>query len=128
MKKEEFSSIRKSLKKTQRQIALLLGISHKTVESYEQGFRNVPVNIERILYYLLFKLNMNKLDVNELCWHKKDCPLSIRRHCVAWLANEGFFCWFLTGKTCVQERMLSKGESGNCFSCSFFLENLANIY
>lgn len=127
MKKEDFVSIRKRLGKTQKQIALLLGISHKTVESYEQGFRNIPVNVERILYYLFFKLNMDKLADGELCWDKKECPMEIREHCIAWLANEGFFCWFLTGKTCVREKMLSGGNSENCFTCSFFKENLDKI-
>ncbi len=124
MIKEEFVKIRKRLGKTQKEISLLLGISHKTVESYEQGFRNVPGNVERILYYLLFKLNMDKLDKEILCWNVKDCPVDIREHCIAWLASEGFFCWFLTGKTCIHEEFLSGGASENCFSCSFFRENL----
>lgn len=124
MIKEEFVRVRKILGKTQKEISMLLGISHKTVESYEQGFRNIPVNMERILYYILFKLNMDKLDGKILCWHVKDCPMDIRKHCIAWLAGEGFFCWFLTGKTCIQEKMLSGGTSENCFSCSFFRDNL----
>ena len=127
MKKEDFVGIRKSLGRTQRQIARLLGISHKTVESYEQGFRNIPVNVERILYYLLFKLNMDRLNRKELCWDKKECPFETREQCIAWLAKEGFFCWFLTGKTCLREKILSGGNSGSCFSCSFFKESLAQI-
>ena len=46
----------KNLRKTQKELANLLGISKKTVESYEQGLRNIPSNIERILYFLLVKL------------------------------------------------------------------------
>lgn len=128
MKKEEFVKIRKKIGKTQKETAMLLGISHKTVESYEQGFRNIPVNVERIIYYLLFKLNMDKLDNRQLCWHVKDCPADIRKNCIAWVAQEGFFCWFLTGKTCIRERLLSGGTSENCFSCSFFRENSKKIY
>ena len=93
MKIEEFVKIRKQLGKTQKEIARLLGISRKTVESYEQGFRNVPVNVERILYYLFFKLNMPGLDDSVLCWEDKTCPPEIRENCVAWIAKEGFFCW-----------------------------------
>lgn len=127
MKREDFVGIRKRLGKTQKQIALLLGVSYKTVESYEQGFRNIPVNVERILYYLFFKLNMDRLNSGELCWDKKECPLKIREHCIAWLANEGFFCWFLTGKTCVHEKIISGGNSESCFSCSFFRESFDRI-
>ncbi len=128
MQRQEFVNIRKRLQKTQREIAELLGISHKTVESYEQGFRNIPVNVARILYYLFFKLNKEKLDEKKLCWIDKTCPMEIRENCVAWLAQEGFFCWFLTGKSCVREKMLSPGNSQNCFSCSFFKDNLDKIF
>ena len=127
MKKEEFVRLRKNLDKTQRQIALLLGVSHKTVESYEQGFRNIPVNVERIIYYLFFKLNPDRSTGKDLCWGKKECPQDTRENCVAWLAKEGFFCWFITGKSCIREKQLSPGAADNCFSCSFFRENLAKI-
>jgi transcriptional regulator with XRE-family HTH domain len=127
MKKDTFVKIRKKLKKTQREMANLLGISIKTVESYEQGLRNIPVNVERIVYFLLFKLNMDKFNEKARCWENKKCPSHIRENCVAWVANEGFFCWFLTGKSCVREKLLFSKSSENCFDCSFFLENLEKI-
>ncbi len=127
MKKDTFVKIRKKLNKTQREMAILLGISIKTVESYEQGLRNIPVNIERIVYYLFFKLNMDKFNEKARCWENKKCPSHIRENCVAWVAKEGFFCWFLTGKSCVREKLLSSKSSENCFDCSFFLENLEKI-
>jgi transcriptional regulator with XRE-family HTH domain len=127
MTKEEFVLIRKKLEKTQREISLLLGVSQNTVESYEQGSRNIPGNIERILYFLLFKLNMNKNTERTICWEEKKCPLEIRQNCIAWLAREGFFCWFMTGKTCRIEKMSSPERTANCFGCSFFKENLNKI-
>lgn len=60
MTTHEFHDIRAHLKKTQREMAALLGISLKAVESYEQGWRRIPANIERIAYFLLFKLHMNR--------------------------------------------------------------------
>ncbi len=127
MKKDNFVRIRKKLEKTQKEMADLLGVSHKTVESYEQGLRNIPVNMERILYYLLFKLNMDQLDANELCWEDKDCPPHIRDNCVAWVAREGSFCWFLTGKTCALEKTLSANPGKTCFNCNFFTKKLEKI-
>ena len=124
MDKKEFTRIRKNIQKTQKQISQLLGVSKKAVESYEQGLRNIPRNIERIMYFLLFKLNMDKLDTNKICWEVTECPENIRNDCIAWVAKEGFFCWFLTGKTCIHEEFLSGGASENCFSCSFFRKNL----
>ena len=131
MQKEKFYQIRKKLNKTQKEMAALLGISKKTVESYEQGLRKIPPNSERILYYLLFKLNMDKLSENgkELCWDKKDCPPHLRENCLAWIAKEGFFCWFITGKICPAEKQLSHNSksTGTCFNCSFFKDNLEAI-
>jgi len=111
-------------------MAALLGVAKKTVESYEQGLRNVPANVERIIYFLLFKLSPDKIAENEnvLCWDKKNCPPHIRQNCVAWIAKEGFFCWFITGKVCGAEKLLSSKSNGSCFNCSFFKENLEKIY
>jgi len=127
MDKKEFSKIRKNLKKTQQQVSLLLGVSKKAVESYEQGLRNIPTNIERIMYYLLFKLNMEKLDSDKICWEVTRCPENIRNNCVAWVAGEGFFCWFLTGKTCLGGKLADQKNFKSCFECSFFKDRLKKI-
>ncbi|MFH1488783.1 MAG: hypothetical protein ABII06_07765 [Pseudomonadota bacterium] len=42
MTKKEFSIIRGHLGKTQAQMAHLLGVSLKAIQSFEQGFRKVP--------------------------------------------------------------------------------------
>ena len=131
MKKEEFLKIRKKLDKTQKEMAALLGISIKTVESYEQGLRNIPVNVERIVYFLLFKLNMDKFQHGQepplMCWQEKNCPPQIRESCIAWLAQEGFFCWFITGRVCTGARLASGGAIKSCFHCDFFKKNLDKI-
>lgn len=127
MNKIEFVRIRKRLKRTQKEMAALLGVSKKTIESYEQGLRNIPVNVGRLLYFLFFKLNMDKLNDRQNCWDSKTCPPATREGCVAWLAKEGFFCWFLTGKSCAREKTLSDGESATCFQCDFFVNQLSKI-
>ena len=48
----EFTQFRKKLKKTQQQIANLLGKSIKAVQSYEQGWRSVPGHVERQIFFL----------------------------------------------------------------------------
>ena len=53
MEKYELSEIRKHLGKTQKQLAQLLGVSLKTVKSFEQGWRNIPAYIERQIIFLL---------------------------------------------------------------------------
>ena len=64
----EFARLRASLGKSQRELAELLGLSLKAVESYEQGWRNVPAHVERLLYFLLFKLNENEIEAEDPCW------------------------------------------------------------
>mgnify|MGYP001822735688 FL=1 len=49
MEKNEFTTIRKKLAKTQKELSELLGTSLKAVSSYEQGWRNIPVHVERQL-------------------------------------------------------------------------------
>ena len=51
--KEEFSLARKKLGKTQKQLSELLGMSLKTIHSYEQGWRTIPNHIEKHIYFLL---------------------------------------------------------------------------
>lgn len=127
MTKFDFKKIRKILNKTQKEMAVLLSVSKKAIESYEQGLRNIPPNVQRIVYFLLFKLNNDKFGRKKPCWQSKKCSADIRRNCVAWLSREGFYCWFITGKVCVVQRELSGGTCTSCFDCDFFRENLAKI-
>jgi transcriptional regulator with XRE-family HTH domain len=52
---KEFIYFRKKLKKTQKQMAKLLGTSIKAIQSYEQGWRSVPVSVERQFFFLVSK-------------------------------------------------------------------------
>jgi hypothetical protein len=53
MDKNEFKFLRSKLKKTQKQMAQLLGTSLKAIHSYEQGWRSVPVHVERQVFFLV---------------------------------------------------------------------------
>jgi DNA-binding XRE family transcriptional regulator len=66
MDKKEFSTIRSQLGKTQKQMAILLGASLKAVQSFEQGWRNISVSIERQMLFLLTQKNSN--NHNKHCW------------------------------------------------------------
>ena len=56
MDNDEFTRIRRYLGKSQNQIARLLRVSPKAVQSFEQGWRRIPVYIERQLL-VLFSMN-----------------------------------------------------------------------
>lgn len=133
----EFARLRASLGKSQRELAELLGLSLKAVESYEQGWRNVPAHVERMLYFLLFKLNEEDIKAEEPCWKSMDCPSERRASCVAYVAKEGRFCWFFTGRLCAGAKAAAKGaaadapageaEERGCYTCEVFSRMLAKV-
>ena len=99
MEKHELSEIRKHLEKTQKQLAQLLGVSLKTVKSFEQGWRNIPAYIEKQILFLLAAneaLNKDK----KPCWVIKKCPMATREKCPAWELQVGQLCWFINGTIC----------------------------
>ena len=97
MESKEFAVIRESLGKSQ--LAHLLCISTKSVQSFEQGWRNVPVNIERQLLYLLSIKRAMEKDTKP-CWEIKNCPAGWRNNCAAWDLKAGYTCWFINGTFC----------------------------
>ena len=99
MTSKEFKKYRKKLEKTQRQMAQLLGVSIKAVHSYEQGWRSVPVHVERQIFFLLSRLKRNIHD-NVDCWDRKACPAEKKKRCPAWEFQSGDLCWFIGGTIC----------------------------
>ncbi|NIQ37981.1 MAG: transcriptional regulator [Proteobacteria bacterium] len=121
MKREEFSEIRRRLKKSQRQIAQLLGTSLKAVQSFEQGWRKVPTHVERqILFLLAMKESREE---RRPCWVVQACPAEVRERCPAWEFDSGDFCWFINGTVCQGEAQGSWDEKMIiCRSCDVFRE------
>ncbi len=99
MDKAEFLKGRIRLKKTQRQLAELLGISIKAVHSYEQGWRKVPAHVERQVFFLLSRSRVDEKDMRP-CWVIKKCPKEQRKCCPAWEFQAGKLCWFINGTIC----------------------------
>ena len=129
----EFARMRAALGKSQRELAELLGLSQKAVESYEQGWRNVPSHVERLLYFLLFKLNEDEIEAEEPCWSSRNCPEDLGAKCVAYVAKEGRFCWFFTGRLCAGVKGSVSGDAkadepeGECYTCEVFTKMLSKI-
>jgi DNA-binding XRE family transcriptional regulator len=99
MTKQEFSRVRKALGKTQRELAELLGSSLKAVHSYEQGWRNIPVHVERQLLFMMTQRRGEPM-ISKACWTLKKCPTERKRRCPAWEFNAGKLCWFVNGTLC----------------------------
>ncbi len=118
MIKEEFSIARKKLGKTQKQLAELLGMSLKTIHSYEQGWRTIPAHIERQIFFLLINQRGRKNSMTP-CWEKKKCD--VKETCPAWEFQSGHLCWFLCGTKCDCTHDISQKEKIEiCKQCDIF--------
>lgn len=99
MDHQELQALRHKLGKTQKQLSELLGISVKAIQSFEQGWRKVPVHIERQML-LLLTLKNKKAGNGRPCWDVRHCSMEIRRDCPAWEFDTGSLCWFINGTLC----------------------------
>jgi len=55
MESKKFYSFRRRFQKTQKQMSHLLGTSLKAIQSFEQGWRKVPGDIEQQMLFLLHR-------------------------------------------------------------------------
>lgn len=121
MDKKEFSQIRRELRKTQTQMAQLLGTSPKAIQSFEQGWRSVPVHVERqVLFLMALKCTQGKMA--RPCWVVRRCSEEMRQNCPAWELQAGHLCWFINGTICegtVQESWQEKMRL--CRQCRVYL-------
>jgi hypothetical protein len=120
MNRKEFSRVRHHLGKTQKQMAQLLGISAKGVQSFEQGWRDIPVSAQRdLLVFLGIKKALTT--GKRPCWAIKQCPEKIRRRCPAWEFGAGNICWFFNGTFCQGKAAKSWDEKAKvCRTCEIF--------
>lgn len=116
MTSEEFSLYRKKLDKTQKSLARLLGVSLKAVQSYEQGWRTVPLHIERSVFFLVVNQRRDDSSKRKECWNMKKC--SCKKECPAWEFQAGHLCWFLNGTLCeCASGREGKNKMDICRSC-----------
>ena len=99
MEKKEFSEIRQYLGKSQKQLGQLLCVSTKAIQSFEQGWRNIPPYIERQIL-LLYSLKKSMDKNSQFCWEIIKCPDEWRQNCTAWEFKTGHLCWFTGGTYC----------------------------
>lgn len=120
MEKTEFAYLRRSLGKTQKQLAQLLGTSIKAVHSYEQGWRSIPAHVERQLFFLVYQ-RLAKDKAQKPCWTIKQCPVERRNSCPAWEFNTHNLCWFISGTICEGSPQKTwKEKMKICRACDVF--------
>jgi len=124
MDNKEFIYYRKALGKTQKEMAELAGTSLKAIHSYEQGWRNIPPNVERQILFLFFK-KKEKEQKPRPCWKIKKCTPEQKQKCPAWEFGAGKLCWFINGTICEgKARKNWKEKMKICKKCEVFLPML----
>jgi hypothetical protein len=127
MKKSEFVFFRKTLNKTQVQMAQLLGVSLKAIHSYEQGWRTIPTHVERQAFFLMSK-KIAATGKKKQCWVTNKCPNERRSHCPAWEFQTGELCWFINGTICEGcAHKKWKDKILVCRSCNFFISIFGEV-
>ncbi len=124
MDAKEFVRLRQRLKKTQKQIAQLLGLSLNAIHSYEQGWRTIPGHAERQMLYLAVK----KFGTGRKCWTVKRCPDARRKLCPAYEFDSGDLCWFINGTICgCRDQDTWKNKITICRQCEAFQQILSKV-
>ena len=121
---DEFARFRKRLKKTQKQMANLLGSSIKAIHSYEQGWRTIPAHAERQILFLVSRHNTGSQEMKP-CWDIKECPEELKHHCPAWEFRSGELCWFINGTLCdgrIHQKW--KDKMTVCRTCEVYRESI----
>ncbi len=99
MDKKEFQFIRRNFRRTQKEMAELLGTSVKAVQSFEQGWRKIPGHVERQALFLYVMKNRKKSPAGA-CWEIRKCSSVLRQTCPAYEFHSGHLCWFVNGTLC----------------------------
>ncbi len=121
MESIDFKDIRATLKKTQKEMAQLLGVSIKAIHSYEQGWRKIPHHVERQLLFLLSRALLKNGKQSEKCWDIRKCPDSKMEKCPAYEFKSGDLCWFINGTKCSGEAHNSWADKmEECRLCKVF--------
>ena len=101
-------------------MAELLGTSLRSIQSFEQGWRRIPKEIERQVLYVLVMRSAREHSLKP-CWELEDCPHDKREHCPAWELDSGHLCWFINGTICKGRVYGNWGEKMEiCKECQVF--------
>lgn len=109
-------TIRGIMGRTQVEVASALGVSVKAIQSYEQGWRNVPVRVMIQLLVLLALYRKHTMD-DVPCWEIRKCSPAQRESCTSFTVGRGQFCWFVGSKDCRPKGVENSGPVLHCMEC-----------
>lgn len=111
-------TLRRKLGHSQKEMADVLGISKKALQSYEQGWREMPPHVEqRVLLQAILRRHPD-LRMIPRCWSLSQCSLEVRRRCPSAKLKIPGLCWFITGTLCHGEPAGSwAAKRDRCLEC-----------
>jgi DNA-binding XRE family transcriptional regulator len=109
--------VRESLGKSQSEMASLLGISIRAVQSYEQGWRPTPALIQKMAAFLLF-MNHRRDHETKSCYDLCGCSEEAKQGCPGAQMCHGNACWLVTDTVCQGKKLKSwKAKAAKCRKC-----------
>ncbi|MBU2512205.1 sigma-54 dependent transcriptional regulator [bacterium] len=99
MTASEFRLFCERIKKPDKQLGQLLGLSEQAIREYESGKAPIPGDVERKLFFLISRLRSEEV-IRRPCWKVKNCPVEKRMNCPAWEYQSGAICWLIDGTIC----------------------------
>src|SRR5512141_3071684 len=112
---------RRAMSLSQTQLATLLGVSPRTVQSCEQGWRKPSPALEKMLLLLRIEHERGSETGSIICWEHRNCSEATRYDCLVYRTRQGHLCWLLSGNICNGKRVRTWQEKKQqCGSCDFF--------
>jgi DNA-binding XRE family transcriptional regulator len=117
--------IRTEMGLSQSELASLVGIGVRAIQSYEQEWRQPSEMVKRTLLLLLVA-HRNGTELSQMrCWEQKTCSPGVCEKCIAYATRQGHLCWFLTGTICAGRSHKNWTEKMEvCLGCSFLQQLL----
>ena len=92
---EIVKKIRKKIGMTQSSLSKALGVSIRAVQSYEQGWRDVPTHI--MVQLLVLAAAYYTGGERKKCWEIMGCTPESMKKCPC-CKTDGMLCWLVTGR------------------------------
>lgn len=117
----DLKAIREELKISQATLASYLGVSVRTVQSCEQGWRSPGEAVKKALLLLLITHRRREELTTLHCWEDMHCSNERRERCLIYQSRQGHLCWFLHSNQCsLQPDQDWKTRQEACRQCAFF--------
>ena len=116
----DLTAVREELRLSQSELAALLGVSPRTIQSNEQGWRKPSSALEKSILLLLIASRQGEDFTSHTCYNTLDCGPETCDQCLIHRSRQGHLCWLLTGNMCKGRRLYNwQDKKQVCGECLF---------